>query len=198
VIESSLHRGQTANILDVQHHVAPNRMRTEIEYLPDNSVDAALDRELRELLTTCFTNSEDVVFRDRRYFREPYPHRWVIRDRQGDIVAHIGVHEKQVEAKGHTYRIGGIAEVCVHPDHRGKGYVGMMLKCIHQWLAQHGFVFTVLFGNSKVYSSSGYVQANDLFNGGGEEGWKHATGMIKELSDTPWPDGDVHLPGPGF
>jgi hypothetical protein len=97
-------------------------MKPEIEYLSDNSVDDALDQEIRGLLTTCFTKPQDVVFKDRRYFREPYPHRWVIRNGQGVLVAHIGVHEKEVEAEG----------------------------------------------------------------------------MIRELFGTPWPDRDVHLPGPGF
>ncbi len=30
----------------------------------------------------CFTKPQDVVFKDRRYFCEPYPHRWVVRDAQ--------------------------------------------------------------------------------------------------------------------
>ena len=86
-------------------------MNPKIEYLPDYSVTGSMDYELRGLLTTCFTKPQDVVFRDRRYFRDPYPHRWVIRDDNNAIVAHIGVHEKQVEAEGRTCRIGGIAEV---------------------------------------------------------------------------------------
>ena len=101
-------------------------MNPKIEYLPDNSVTDALDLELRGLLTTCFTKPQDVVFKYRRFFREPYPHRWVIRDENDAIVAHIGVHEKQVETECSTYRIGGISEVCVHPNYRGKGYVRMM------------------------------------------------------------------------
>ena len=110
-------------------------MNPKIEYLPNDSVTGSMDYELRGLLTTCFTKPQDVVFRDRRYFREPYLHRWVIRDDNNAIVAHIGVHEKQGEAEGRTCRIGGIAEVCVHPDYRGKGYTRMMLKCIHAWLS---------------------------------------------------------------
>ena len=86
-------------------------MNPKIEYLPNDSVTDSMDYELRGLLTTCFTKPQDVVFRDRRYFREPYPHRWVIRDDNNAIVAHIGVNEKQVEAEGRTCRIGGIAEV---------------------------------------------------------------------------------------
>jgi predicted acetyltransferase len=178
--------------------VGPKRMNPKIEYLPDNSVTDSLDHELRGLLTTCFTKPQDVVFRDRRYFREPYPHRWVIRDESDAIVAHIGVHEKQVEAEGRTYCIGGIAEVCVQPIYRGKGYVRMMLKSIHAWLSKHGFAFAILFGDTHVYRSSGYVQITNLFLGGSQRGRKQMKGMIRDLSGTPWPRGDMHLYGLGF
>lgn len=173
-------------------------MNPEIEYLSDDDVDGALDRELRGLLTTCFTRPQDAVFRDRRYFREPYRHRWVIRNERGLIVAHVGVHEKTVEAEGQVHRIGGIAEVCVHPDCRGRGYVRMMLRLIHDWLRQRGFTFAVLFGDPRVYGSSGYVQVSNLVHGGGEEGWMPATAMIRELSGVPWSRGEVRLPGPRF
>lgn len=173
-------------------------MKQEIEYLPDESVDHALDREIRDLLTTCFTKPQDVVFKTQRYFREPYPHRWTIRNENGALVAHIGVHEKNVEAGDRTFRIGGICEVCVHPDYRGRGYLKLMLKCIHTWLVEHGFVFSVLFGDNRVYGSSGYVRIDNLVHGGDEEGWNPVKAMIREMSNTPWPAGEVRLPGPKF
>ena len=58
-------------------HLVREKMpsKPEIEYVPDDTVDDALDRQIRDLLTLCFTNPEDAVFRERRYFAEPYPHR---------------------------------------------------------------------------------------------------------------------------
>ncbi len=173
-------------------------MKPEIEYLPDNRVDNALDQDLRGLLVTCFTRPQDVVFRDRRYFREPYHHRWVIRNIQGALVAHIGAHEKVVESQGALFRMGGICEVCVHPDYRGQGYVRTMLESIHAWLCEREFVFALLFGDPLVYGSSGYAQITNLFIGGGQDGWEQVNGLARELSGTPWPDRDVHLRGPKF
>lgn len=174
----------------------------QVEYLPDSSVDAALDAQIRGLLTKCFTKPEDVVFRDRRYFREPYPHRWVIKDTQGSIIAHVGVHEKSVEADGQRFRIGGIAEVCVHPKFRGRGFVKAMLTRVHDWLIRHGFDFAVLFGDSRVYRSSGYVEVNNLIHDAitaeGKSCTTQSPAMVRQLSDTPWPDGQVYLPGPKF
>jgi predicted N-acetyltransferase YhbS len=168
------------------------------QYLPDDTIDAALDAEIRGLLTTCFTKPEDVVFRTRRHFVEPYPHRWIIRDPQGRLVAHIGVHEKCAEVDGRTARIGGIAEVCVHPDCRGRGYVKQMLGCVHDWLRQHGFAFAVLYGDPKVYSSSGYRLVDNLAYSGDEGGWLPTSGMVLALTNQPWPTAEVRIPGKKF
>ena len=173
-------------------------MEPSVMYLSDVAVDASMDQEIRDLLTTCFTKPQDVVFKTRRYFKEPYPHRWVIRNERGLLVAHVGLHEKMVEAGGRTFRIGGIAEVCVHPQARGKGYVRIMLREIDAWQARQGFAFSMLFGDPKVYGSSGYVEVGNLVYGGEDEGWTPVPGMIKSLAQTPWPTGQVRLYGLKF
>lgn len=171
-------------------------------YLPDAAVDAARDAEIRALLTTCFTKPQDAVFHMRRYFREPYPHRWILEDARGNFIAHVGVHDKTVLAGGQTYRIAGIAEVCVHPEHRGQGHVRRMLRHIHRWLARRGFVFAVLFGDPKVYASSGYADVDNLFfdvaGAAGRTRRKQLAAMVHPLAGTPWPRDEVHLPGSTF
>ena len=173
-------------------------MKPSVTYISDVGVEAAQDREIRDLLTTCFTKPEDVCFKTRRYFKEPYPHRWVIRNASGGLAAHVGLHEKMVESDGRTFRIGGIAEVCVHPEARGKGYVRAMLRKIDAWQARQGFSFSMLFGDPQVYGSSGYVEVGNLVYGGEDKGWTPATGMIKPLAQTPWPTGQVKLYGLKF
>ena len=69
---------------------------------------------------------------------------------------------------------------------------------MHDWLSQRRYDFAVLFGDPEVYGSSGYVQVSNLVHGGGDEGWKHVQAMIKEMSGTPWPQGETRLPGPTF
>jgi len=169
----------------------------KVEYLADSDVDDALDAEIRALLTTCFTKPQDYVFRQRRYFREPYLHRWVIRDRQRAIIAHVGVHDKYFETQGRRFRIGGIAEVCVHPDYRGRGYVKAMLACVHDWLVTQRFDYAMLFGKPGIYSSSGYIQVGNLVLDD-ETDSDASNAMVRQLTETPWPTGPVHLPGPKF
>ena len=172
-----------------------------VDYLSDASVDAAMDAELRTLLSTCFRKPQDFVFQERRYFTQPPQHRWMIRNRDGELVAHTAVHDKTVEAGGKSFRIGGIAEVCVHPDFRGRGYVKIILAQIHDWLISEGYDFAVLFGMVEVYASAGYVQKDNLFHDAevdGKKTRKQVTPMVRELSGIPWPSCEVYLPGPVF
>ncbi len=172
------------------------------EYIPDASVDAALDELIRSLLTTCFTGPHDAVFKTQRYFKDPYPHRWIIRDGQGGLVAHVGVHEKRIMADGITYRAIGMAEVCVHPDWRGRGLVGAIFREIHAWAIQQGYPFSLLYGDPKIYTSSGYTTVHNLFyESVGADGAPTrilTTAMVKPLATTPWPTSDVLLEGSTF
>jgi len=106
-------------------------MITPIEYLRDSDVDETLDRQIRSLLTRCFTGPEDVVFNERRYFHEPCARRWFLRDGLNGLIAQVALHDKEVHADEKVYRIGGVAEVCVHPDFRGRGLVKRLLGEVH-------------------------------------------------------------------
>ena len=171
-------------------------------YLADAQVDDAQDAKIRALLTACFTKPQDAVFRTQRYFREPYPHRWVVADGRGHFIAHVGAHEKTARAGAKTYRIAGIAEVCVHPRHRGQGLVRIMLRRVHREMARRGFDFAVLFGDPRVYASSGYVRIGNLFldgdMGAGRPRRISIAALAAPLSKKPWPRGKTYLPGPVF
>ena len=132
------------------------------EYLADARVDARMDTWLRQLLPTCFRKEQDHVFYRRRYFIEPYPHRWIIRADGGRPVAHLGILERRVASGGKRYRVGGICDVCVHPAHRRKGHVHRLLDAAHAWIRRKGYLFSLLFGNPEVYRSSGYEEALNL------------------------------------
>lgn len=173
-----------------------------IEHLPDAAIDLLLDENLRTLLCLCFTKPCDVVFKERRYFHEPPSHRWIVRDETGMAIAHIAVHEKYVVVEGKKYPISGIAEVCVHPNHRGKGYVKQILAAIEVWLLSHRVEYAVLFGNPKIYASSGYQQVTNLFHdaedGEGKPYFESVKAMVKPLKNQDWFTTEVYLPGKTF
>lgn len=178
-------------------------MNPEIIALPDREVDSATDRAIRDLLTTCFTGDGNDVFLHRRYWKEPYPNRFVIRGPDDSFVAHVGVHEKEIRVGDARHRFGGICEVCVHPDFRGRGMVRAMLAFIHPWLAERGFVFSILFGDPDVYTSSGYRVVGNIVMDDDPlqpDGNRHPVSgpMVHPLGSMLWPDGEVYLPGLKF
>lgn len=175
----------------------------ELLHVLDAAVDDVLDAGIRALLCTCFTGPQDHVFFQRRYFMEQPAHRWLIwnRDKSG-LAAHIAVHEKQIETGGSIHRIAGVAEVCVHPDWRGGGVVKHILAAMHPRLARNGLVYSVLFGSSKFYASSGYAPVANLSLDEETpcEGIRRvpAEVLVRPLAGIPWPADHVHLIGPRF
>ncbi len=168
----------------------------------DSDVDGVLDAQIRDLLSLCFTKPGDEVFRTQRFFREPPQHRWFLTGQHDPILAHVALHEKQVTCGSSDIRIGGVAEVCVHPHARGRGYVRKLLDAAHAWLRSQDIPFAVLFGDPRVYQSSGYHSVQNLFlpekAASGTVTWEPKAAMICELSDRPWPPEHVYLHGAAF
>lgn len=172
-----------------------------VEYMPDEVVDEGLDRSLRDLLVECFANTP--IFRERRFCHEPPAHRWWIRGQNREVVAHVAVHEKSVHTGEGPMAIGGVAEVCVHPLYRGRGYVRTLLVEAHALLRFRDIPFAVLFGHPRIYASSGYVSITNLCRDFPEEtggiirrpaDWA----MVLAVGDRHWPEEEVYLPGPAF
>ncbi len=171
-----------------------------IKYIQDFLVDERLDKQIIELLSICFSN--EPLFQRQRFFKEKPQHRWYIDD-GNRVTAQLAVHEKIISTEKGNYRIGGIAEVAVQPDHRGKGYVKLLLHEAHQWLQKNNFPFAMLFGEKHIYSSSGYSpvlnQIKYFHTKIGQ--WKievepHAMKIV--LGKVSWPSAIININGPTF
>lgn len=173
-----------------------------IHYIKDSEVGDKLDRQLRDLLSICFTKPGDEVFKLRRYFKEYPAHRWYINGKDDKLIAHTALHEKMVVSSHQNIPIGGIAEVCVHPDFRGQGLVRRLLKEAHDWLILNHYPFSLLFGDPRVYSSSGYITFSNLFvekkSNTGIKSWEPINVMVCRLLEMEWPESPVYLQGPTF
>ena len=174
-----------------------------IEYIRDSNVDMYLDRSLRDLLCNCFTEPIAKVFRECRYFKEPPSHRWLIQSEDTQLIAHVALHEKVVTASHQQIRVGGIAEVCVHPEYRGQGLVRQLLAAVHDWLRSKDYSFSILSGYPCVYTSSGYVSITNLYQ---EKTLDNDSvklepvplAIVCQLLDNKWPDDRVYLLGKSF
>ena len=173
-----------------------------IEYLPDSDVDAVLDEQLRSLFSTCFTGPHNERFKWQRFYSEMPQHRWLIRE-PGRVIAHAAMHDKSIGSAAGNFAIGGIAEVSVHPDFRGRGLVKQLLAAAHAAAAQRVVPFAFLFGNRDVYRSSGYVPVKNplrFFDPDRNGCYVRLddTALVALLGPTPWPEGEIDLRGPIF
>jgi hypothetical protein len=170
----------------------------KVESYADGEIDRSLDSELRELLSTCFP--KDPSFKIQRYWKEPPLRHWLIRDAHGRPVAHAAVHRRTVGTSGGDLIIGGVGDVCVHGDHRGRGYVRALLADAHAWLTERKYPFAMLFGEKAVYSSSGYVNIDNplRYRDGDQDAvkvWDIA--MVRPITSPmeKWPSGEIDLRG---
>ena len=172
----------------------------KVNYIHDTKVGETLNKKLIDLLSICFV--KDPVLKYQRYCKEMPQHRWYIEEKN-KIVAHLALHEKTITTQMGDFPIGGVAEVGVHPDYRGRGSVKKMLIKAHSWLRNNKYPFCVLFGEKEIYSSSGYTlvkneikHLDDKTNQWIIEVNRHA--MKNVLGDIPWPEGLININGPMF
>lgn len=124
-----------------------------LECVPDDALGDADHRSLIALLHLSFPRKG--LFENQRFHRELPKFRYLYR-REGAILAHLAFHEKLFLSGVRSFRYGGIAEVAVHPDLRGRGMARTMLDRAHGDMIQMGLKYSLLFGNPEVYGSSGY------------------------------------------
>ncbi len=169
-------------------------------YIYDPTVTRDLDREIRELLGLCFS---DETFRYQRFNYELPAHRWILRNAAGALVAQVAVHDKRLGTEAGEVRVAGVAEVCVHPDERGKGYMRLLLEQAHRWCREQGMLFSTLFGISEIYGTFGYLpKKNPLFffnvNTGSWKQESFSRFQVLPLTAQEWPHGRIDLHGPKY
>lgn len=170
-----------------------------IEMIKDSDIDNTLDSELRQLLSLCF--SDEPLFKTQRYYKDQPSLRYLCRDKSLKIVGHVAVHHKCLVVDGREVQIAGIAEVCVHPDHRNMGITKKLLATIHQQLYNNSTPYSLLFGDKHVYQSSGYVKVENLIilsNKPPYSDWVRIPAMAKGICQQ-WPsESQVKLIGTTF
>ena len=172
-----------------------------IEHRMDAELTPHEDQELRHLLMACFPLAAP-IFLARRYIRAAPAHRWFARNTQGELAGHVALHDKTIETAAGPLHIGGVAEVCVAHHYRGQGLVKRLLAETHAWMKAQDFPFALLFGQPRVYHSSGYVLITNEIDAENSLAfhWNPFCGkpMIRKIGAREWPEGRIDLRGPTF
>lgn len=175
----------------------------KVSFVWDREVSPSLDRQLIELLSVCYPATPDWLDRSQRHFKETPHYRWFIQKDGVMVLAQVAVHDKLFGTEDGEVRVGGIAEVAVHPLCRGRGFVHLMLDEVEKFLSVSGVPFAVLFGDGKIYGSRGYrAEANPCrYLDVSDKIIKMTTEQplrVKPLGEKSWPEGLIDLRGPLF
>lgn len=169
-------------------------------YRADSTLTAAEDRQLRRLLFACFPH--EPIFLARRFVTKCPAHRWLIHGASGEIIAHAAIHDKIIGTENGDIAVGGIAEVCVASKYRGRRLAKRLLDTMHAWLKARGIPFVILFGQPRVYASSGYALITNELRAQNSlaRHWNPFCGkpLVKCLTGAEWPTGVIDLKGPTF
>lgn len=171
---------------------------TICQRIDEDDVSDRDDQLLRDGLADAFASAPaGALLRQRRWLKRRPSWRWVVRDDADGIAAHLAVHELLLGTASGDLAAIGIAEVYVHPQHRGRGLVRAMLVDCHAHARACGLHWSALFGSPRVYGSSGYLpRANPLIIDAGEPATHNSFQACPLAIDAAWPSGVIDLRGP--
>ena len=171
-----------------------------IERIEEMRLEAEDDDEIAALIETCFTESD---FGGRSFFQNR-PHVRLIRRERGRIVGHLGLSFRAIRLGDALVNVGGIGDVAVHPDARGRKFGTALVEATIEAAQESTASFLLLFGTRSLYAAAGFEKAgNDVtvtqMQGArtrGIETWAAKALMVLPLRDAAWdPGAPVDLMG---
>lgn len=126
------HEQAEARVAELRKHRAASRTTRE-------NLDAPPDGDIR--VTTTFPRHKLELIVD------------------GQPVSELTVVDFRQQIGGQTVRMGGIASVGTHRDHRLRGYGRRVLEGSLRWMRREGFETSMLYGIPSYYPKFGFAQA---------------------------------------
>ena len=120
-----------------------------IRIVPESSMDARLDAEIRRGLCVCFPPDVD-VFSQTRKWHGCGPAWSVVLEDGPAVIAHLGAVERTVDMDGELVRVAGLQNVYVLPVFRGKGYADQVLNAAMVEAGRQGYDCGLLFCIPKI------------------------------------------------
>ena len=82
----------------------------------------------------------------------------------GETVGRAEINDLTMRLAGAWVRMGGIANVVVQSQHRGKGYASRLMREAVSYMEREGYAVSILFGIPDFYHRFGYVPVTPEYN----------------------------------
>lgn len=112
---------------------------------------------IKNFLIKCFDDNSkfsNVVYNN------PYLEECLFLYLDNKIIGHIGINRRIISHKNKTYIIGGVGDVAIDNEYRGKGFGSKLMKEVSKILKKENYNIGVLFNHPKLdnfYSSCGWI-----------------------------------------
>jgi GNAT superfamily N-acetyltransferase len=132
----------------------------KIKILSEPQVTCQLDREIKNILCTCFPNDTEIYSRSRGWYGcEPFI-TIILRD-NNKTFACLVIIERTIKIGTTSLYTAGIANVAILPEYRKKGFGNILLKTTAKEIASRSFDIGLLFTSEpikKVYARNGWME----------------------------------------
>ena len=166
-------------------------------------------QEIRELQHVAFPSADE--FATQRWYHTPPcdDEKWFGARADGELIGSVRLVFRDVSTEAGDLRVGGIANVCSHPSHRGRGAAKACLMAAAGAI-QRDADFGLLFCGEPArlfYEGLGWQTVDNLFHY--RPGTAHAPLVTQVPSDyamirpgrrsvDAWPGGEIDLNGPDW
>ncbi len=181
-------------------HITPNFIATKIEQIFEINIQPAVHNQISQLLAKCFSGYP----KDQSYFKQ-LPHFRLLVKNESELIGHVAVDHRLINVGTNTFRIFGLADLCVDEAFQSKNVASQMLQRLDKLAQESGIDFIVLFTNQQTfYKKNGFsivdnvcrwVFINDHHTLGVSQRKLGKSILIKSFSNKKWEDGMLDLMG---
>ena len=131
-----------------------------VRIVDERELPADLDAAIRRTLVTCFPKDAEFFLHSRAWHGCTPAFSAVVQE-DNEVIAHLGVVQREVTVGGASVHVAGLQNICVLPDHRGRGLCRKMLDASMAEAKERGADFGLLFCVAQivpVYERCGWCQ----------------------------------------
>lgn len=115
-----------------------------LRIVDEADISPALDAAIRDSLCICFPPDRE-VYSQTRAWHGSHPAWSVVIERDPIVVAHAGIVEREIIARGERIRVAGVQNVFVLPGHRGRGLFRHVMSAAMHEAHRRGLELGLLF-----------------------------------------------------
>jgi GNAT superfamily N-acetyltransferase len=177
-----------------------------LETISELELTSELDAAIRDLLCRCFPPDVSIFSKSRHWHGSAPAYSVVDRSDDGRLKGHMAVVVRRIKAGARPALVAGIQNMAVSPEWRGQGVGDALMHAVMDEARRRGIPFGLLFcvpQLEKFYASLGWrrIDVDARMDFEGREAipipGKNIV-MVRELAETPFPPGDLHLQGPDW